>query len=265
MIGILDSGLGGLTVVNAVRKQLPGYDIIYFGDTARTPYGSKSAETIARYTLEGADFLVDRGATVLVVACSTASSAGIDQLKKKYNLPVFEVITPAVESALARTVKGYIGIIGTRATVDSGIYQQMILKKMPHANVYSAPCPLIVPLIEEGWTKRPETRMIIKKYLLPLKTRQIDTLILGCSHYPLLKDIIQQKAGRKVNVIDTSSTLASEIKNSLDPHTEIGKELTKNSHIRFFVSDITEQCHRIAEFILRRKVRLEPAGQELTP
>ena len=193
MIGIFDSGIGGLTVVRAIMDELPGYDLVYFGDTARTPYGTKSRQTVIDYSLQNTEFLIKQGAKMIVMACNTASSVATESLKKNFNLPIYEVITPAVRLALEKTQKSVIGVIGTRATINSGIYEKKIKKQNPNARVYSAACPLLVPLVEEGWLKKPETRMIVKKYLHPLKVRQIDTLILGCTHYPILKSIIQQK------------------------------------------------------------------------
>lgn len=257
MIGIFDSGLGGLTVVKAVMEHLPGYDLTYFGDTARTPYGSKSAETVSGYARENTDFLIDKGARLIVVACNSASSVATDRLKSDYDVPVFEVITPAVDMALTATRKHAIGIIGTRATINSGVYQKKILKRDPGASVHTAPCPLLVPLVEEGWMKKPETRMIVKKYLLPLKTRQIDTLILGCTHYPLLKDIIQIKIGRRVTVIDSSVAVAQQIKAYIAAETGLGTDLPRNGTARFYVSDVTEQFKKIAPSMLKRKIRLE--------
>ncbi len=259
MIGIFDSGIGGLTAAKAIMDTLPGYDILYFGDTARSPYGSKSAAAIEKYTHESIDFLVSQGAGIIVVACHSASSTGIDHLKKKYDLPVFDIVTSSVCSALDLSKNRRFGVIGTRVTVDSGIYERTILKKMPDAKVYSAACPLLVPLIEEKRLKKPETRMIVKKYLSPLKVRQIDTLIPACNHYPLLEDIIQEKIGKKVAMVDPSFALASRVKAVIDQKPSEIKKLSKTGDIRFFVSDITGHFKNLAQFILDRKVALEPA------
>ena len=212
MIGIFDSGLGGLTVARAIMEQLPGYDIIYLGDTARTPYGPKSPETVIRYAIQNTDFLLGRGAKIIVVACNTASSVATDPLGQQFDVPIFEVVTPAVELSINVSKKSSIGVIGTRATINSGVYERRIKERLSDAKVYSAACPLLVPLVEEGWMKKPETRMIVKKYLHPLKVRQIDTLILGCTHYPLLKKTIQHKIGKRVNIIDSSDAIAEKIK-----------------------------------------------------
>jgi glutamate racemase len=257
MIGIFDSGLGGLTVVRAMMKQLPEYDIVYFGDTARTPYGTKSRETVIGYSYENTDFLVKMGAKIIIIACNTASSVATHKLSEKYNLPIFEVITPAIENALAATKKNKIGVIGTRATINSNIYEQKILEQHPEANVYSNACPLLVPLVEEGWLTKPETRMIVKKYLSPLKGKQIDTLILGCTHYPLLKDIIQPKIGKQVKIIDSSVAMASQIQAYLKRSPEIEASLSKNGKSIFYVSDITDQFRHTAQKILKKNIHLE--------
>jgi glutamate racemase len=257
MIGIFDSGIGGLTVVKSLMEKLPGYDMIYFGDTARTPYGTKSPETVVRYALENTDFLLKQGAKLIVMACNTASSVAAVRVAEDYDIPIFEVVTPATENAVKISNRLTIGVIGTRATVKSGIYEHKIMALKPDAKVYSAACPLLVPLVEEGWMKKPETGMIIKKYLQPLKVRQIDTLILGCTHYPLLKDTIQRKIGKRVHIIDSSIAIAENVKFFLDTHPEVDGQLSKNNAFRLFVSDITEQFEKTARNTLRRNVHLE--------
>ncbi len=258
MIGIFDSGIGGLTVVRAIMDQLPGYDIVYFGDTARTPYGNKSSRTVIDYSLENTRFLLEQGAKLIVMACNTASSVATDALQSRFDLPIYEVITPAVSLAVDSSRKGVIGVIGTRATIASGIYEKKIREKAPEARVHSAPCPLLVPLVEEGWMKKPETRMIVKKYLHPLKTRQIDTLILGCTHYPLLKSVISHKIGRKVSIIDSSVALAGEIKTYLNDNPRADAALSKNSRAEFFVSDITRQFEKTARSVIKQPITLKP-------
>ncbi len=256
MIGIFDSGIGGLTVVRAVMKALPGYDIVYFGDTARTPYGNKSSTTVIEYSLQNTEFLITQGAKLIVMACNTASSVATEALKQNFNLPIHEVISSAVKDALNATRKSIIGVIGTRATIASGIYEKKIKEADPSARVFSAACPLLVPLVEEGWLKKPETRMIVKKYLYPLKVRQIDTLILGCTHYPLLKSIIQHKIGKKVRIIDSSISVADEIKSVIAASPELDEGLSKTGTAKFFVSDLTPQFKTTAAFVLRQPIDL---------
>jgi len=256
MIGIFDSGIGGLTVVRAIMDALPGYDIIYFGDTARTPYGNKSSDTVIEYSLQNTDFLINQGAKLIVMACNTASSVATDAVKKNFDIPIHEVISSAVKQSLKATRKSIIGVIGTRATISSGVYERKIKEANPETKVFSAACPLLVPFVEEGWLKKPETRMIVKKYLHPLKVKQIDTLILGCTHYPLLKSIIQHKIGRKVHIIDSSISVAEEIKNFLSASPETEKLLSRNGTAKFFVSDLTQQFKITAAEVLRRPIDL---------
>jgi glutamate racemase len=257
MIGIFDSGIGGLTVVRALMAGIPGYDLVYFGDTARTPYGTKSAETVRGYTLENIDFLLNQGAKMIVMACNTASSVATAQVLAKFKVPIFEVITPAVELALKLSKNLRFGVIGTRATIKSGIYEKSIIRKNPTARVYSAACPLLVPLVEEGWLKTRETAMIVKKYLHPLKDKRIDTLILGCTHYPLLNPCIQTKIGRRVAVVDSSLSIAEKIREFIENHVETAANLTQRGGLRIFVSDVTDQFERLAGMTLKTKVHLE--------
>jgi len=243
--------------VRAFTEHLSGYDIIYFGDTARTPYGNKSPETVVKYALEDTDFLLNKGAELIVMACNTASSIATARVSETYDIPVFEVITPAVELAIKASKTFRIGVIGTRATINSGIYEKKIKEINADAKVYSVACPLLVPLVEEGWLNKPETRMIVKKYLHPLKVRQIDTLILGCTHYPILNRIIQEKIGKRVNIIDSSLAVADRVKSFLNNHSEIEGLLSKKGDTRFFVSDITSQFEKTAKHILKKTVSLE--------
>ena len=257
MIGIFDSGVGGLTVARAIMQQTPGYDIVYFGDTARTPYGTKSAETVIDYTVSNIEFLLSRGAKLIVIACNTASSVATAPVLKQFSVPIFEVITPAVELAVQASKNLNFGIMGTRATITSGIYETKIIENQPQARVYSVACPLLVPLVEEGWLDKAETAMIVKKYLQPLKTRQIDTLILGCTHYPLLKKVIQRKIGKRVHLIDSSISVSNSVKAFLAANRQIDRRLGRNDRLTLFVSDVTDQFKKIAEMTLKTKITLE--------
>jgi glutamate racemase len=257
MIGIFDSGIGGLTVAHAVMEMLPEYDILYFGDTARTPYGTKSRDTIREYAFQDTDFLLKNGAKLIVMACNTAASMAGEAVSQKFDAPIFEVVTPAVALAVDITRKGCIGVIGTRATINSGMYQKKIIERSPSAKVWSVPCPLLVPLVEEGWLNKPETRMIVKKYLHPLKMRQIDTLILGCTHYPVLRDVIQRKIGKRVRVIDSSAAVAQTVSHFLKDHPDMDAEMSRGRGSRFFVSDVTPQFEKIAKSILKKNIRMD--------
>jgi glutamate racemase len=257
VIGIFDSGIGGLTVAHAFMTQLPGYDFVYFGDTARLPYGNKSPQTVIEYALQDTEFLLKKGAQIVVMACNTASSVAAEDVRKQFDVPLFDVVTPAVSRAVAVSRSGRIGVIGTRATINSEIYPQKIRNLAPDAKVYSTACPLLVPLVEEGWLKKPETHMIVKKYLLPLKVRQIDTLILGCTHYPLLSGIIQRKIGKKVTIIDSSTGVANAVKTFLENNPRLDRRLSKNGDIQLFVSDITDQFKQIARKTMKQPISLE--------
>jgi glutamate racemase len=257
MIGVFDSGIGGLTVVKALRERLPDHDILYFGDTARTPYGNKSPATVIQYALEDTRFLLDRGAQMVIMACNTASSVAPKAVSAKYDVALFEVITPAVAMALKHSRAGRIGVIGTRATVASDVYKEQIAALRPEARVYSAACPLLVPLVEEGWLKKPETAMIVKKYLYPLKVRRIDTLILGCTHYPLLKPVIQRKIGKRVQIVDSSLSVAGEVQRFLEERPDVDARLAKTGQIHIAVSDITPQFEKIARATIKCSVSLE--------
>jgi glutamate racemase len=257
MIGIFDSGVGGMTVARAVETLLPDYQIVYYGDLARTPYGSKSHEAIIEYSIDNTKFLLEHGARVIIVACNSAASVASDILRQQFDVPVFEVITPAVERAVASTVTGNIGIIGTRATIRSGIYDQKIKQQVPEYRVFSKACPLLVPLVEEGWINARETKMILRKYLAPLKQKQIDTLVLGCTHYPLLKDLIRHRIGKnRIRLIDSSIEVALTLKRHISENPDFDKTLHRGSENKYFVSDLTKAAVAIAEEIFGRHINL---------
>jgi len=262
-IGVFDSGIGGLTVVREIKQLLPAQPLIYFGDTARTPYGTKSPETIIQYAREDTRFLLEHGAGILVIACHSAASTATSALRQEFSEPIFEVVTPSIEQALALTRRKIIGLIGTRATVTSGVYEKAIYARLPDTKVYGQACPLLVPLVEEGWLKARETRMIVKKYLRPLKNRQIDTLILGCTHYPLLKRIIREKMGKKVKIVDPSAEIARAVYSYLETKDQLSEE-SHGREDRFFVSDLTPTTQEVVQCFLGRRVRLEKASMFVT-
>jgi len=253
MIGIFDSGIGGLTVVKEIFNLLPDYQIIYFGDTARTPYGTKGDKTIIKYAQQDAEFLKSHGAKLIIVACNTASAVAYDQLKKEFTLPLFEVITPAVAAAIQASINKKIGVIGTQATVASGIYQRLIKQKDDKIKVFSKACPLLVPLVEENWLTKPETKRILKSYLRPLKNKQIDTLILGCTHYPLLKKMIKEIMGKKVTIVDPAQATAQTVKDFLGQN----NIAVKGSDHQFFVTDINSKSKEVAQKWLNKKISLQ--------
>jgi len=257
MIGIFDSGLGGLTVVKEFFKKLPQYDVVYFGDTARTPYGNKGPEVIEQYAHEDAQFLLDKGADLIIIACNTVSSVAYPGLKKKFNLPIFEVINPAVTAAVKATKNKKIGVIGTRATVNSGMYEKLIKLKDKRIQVFSNPAPLLVPLVEENWLTKPETKMILKKYIYPLKLKQVDTLILGCTHYPFLEEIIGEKMGKNVILINSAKEVVKKVEEYLAANQAFEKKLKKTGQHQFYVSDLTSQAENLAKKWFDNKVKLE--------
>ena len=257
MIGIFDSGIGGMTVARAVERLLPGYPLLYFGDIARTPYGTKSPETIIDYSLRNTEFLVKKGAELIIIACNTASSVATERLRQEFQLPIIEVVTPAAEQAISRTKTGRIGIIGTRATVSSDIYNRIITGLRPQYKVFSQACPLLVPLVEEGWINKQETKMILRRYLKPLGDSQIDTLVLGCTHYPLLTELIQARIGRHVQLIDSSVEAARHLQRLISDQPDLVTKCDEATVEHFYyVSDLTESAKNVAAKIFGRPMEL---------
>jgi len=261
-IGVFDSGLGGLTVVFNLQKFFPEKDIVYFGDTARLPYGNKSPETIQDFARQNTRFLLSFRPEMVVVACHTVSALALKQLKAEFPLPIVGVISPAVKVALAKTRNGRIGIIGTIATVKSNSYPAEILKANPKVKVYGLACPLFVPLVEEGLFSGPLTEMAIAHYLKPLKEKKIDTLILGCTHYPLLKTAIAGFMGPKVKLVDPSEEVMPEI----TAHLKKGGWKTgaaQKSGLRIYLSDITPNFRKAATSFLKKELpRLKKVNVE---
>jgi glutamate racemase len=215
-IGVFDSGVGGLTVARALRDALPAERLVYFGDTARVPYGDKSARTVTAYSLEIAAALVGSGVKALVVACNTASALAVAAIRRAYpDLPVRGVVGPGARAAVSASPEGSIGVVGTRATIASRAYERAILDLAPSAQVHAAPCPLFVPLVEERWFDHPVTRLVIAEYLDPLLARGIDTLLLGCTHYPFLAPAIRSHAGPGVTVVDSATACAHAVREML--------------------------------------------------
>ena len=215
-IAVFDSGVGGLTVVSALRSELPGEDIVYLGDTARVPYGGKTRETIERYSEEIARMLVDDGAKVLVVACNTASALALAKLRELLNVPVVGVIDPGVEAALSTTRSGHIAVIGTKATIGSAAYEKELRAANPQIRVTSIACPLLVPLIEEGLLDDAITDAALERYLSPLHETDADTLVLGCTHYPLLASAIARVAGSQMTLVDSAANCARAVRGLLE-------------------------------------------------
>lgn len=247
-IGVFDSGLGGLTVLRALRELMPSENLIYYGDTAHVPYGSKSAQTVTRYSLDIASFLASKHAKLLVVACNTASSLALPALRRAVKIPVLGVISPGAQAAAGCTRNRRVGIIGTEATIKSGKYRDEIKKNDPRIRVYGLPCPLFVPLVEEGWWDNEIASLTAKNYLSPLRNSGIDTLILGCTHYPVLKPLIQRAMGPKVRLVDSASAMAEQVREKLG---ETGMQRTggKGKTV-FYASDDPNRFRRMAKNLL---------------
>ncbi len=240
MIGIFDSGVGGLTVAREIINKLPNNKIIYFGDTARYPYGTKSANLITKYSIQNVKFLLSQGAKIIIVACNSASAVAADKLKKRFpSIPIFEVITPAVTNAQKVTINNKIGVIGTQATIKTDIYNKKISHKKNGYIIFNQACPLFVPLAEEGWIDTKATKIIADTYLLPLKKKGIDTLILGCTHYPLLRKVIQKSIGRKVKLVDPAENTALAVKKFIRENKDVAHKLKLNKKHQFYFSDIS--------------------------
>ena len=248
-IGVFDSGIGGLTVVKALIEELPGESIVYFGDTARVPYGTKSKSTIVRFSLENVEFLLRFGVKCIVIACNTSSSWALPTLRKYFKVPVLGVIRPGALAAVRATRSKRVGVIGTSATIKSGAYAAAIKRIDPEVQVVSASCPLFVPLVEEGWTSGPVCEAAIRHYLEPLRAEAIDTLILGCTHYPLLAPAIQEVVGPGVTLVDAARQTALEVRGILSGAETLAK-VNGTPRYRFFVTDEPGHFNRIGNRFL---------------
>lgn len=253
-VGVFDSGIGGLTVVKRIASALPEENIVYFGDTARVPYGSKSNATVIEYSLQDARFLMSKNVKAIVVACNTASAIALSELRKNFNVPVIGMIEPGAKMAVKESKTGRIGVIGTRATVSNHAYSNAIKSLNPDAIVFEKACPLFVPLAEEGWINHKATYDIAEEYLEDLRKLEIDTLVLGCTHYPILAEVIQKVIGDNVKLIDSGIASAEVVKQEID---RIG--LKTNSfgigYQDFFVSDIPTKFTEVAEIFLGNPVK----------
>ena len=249
-IGIFDSGVGGLTVVNEIIRALPNEEIIYFGDTARVPYGSKTAETVTKFSRQIVRFLLSKEVKAIVIACSTASSNSFETLRNEFAIPMVEVISPGVEDCAHVTRNKTVGVIGTEATIRSGRYETLLQGKIPGVRVYSKACPLFVPLAEEGWTHNTVARMTAEIYLQELLDKEIDCLILGCTHYPLLYDCISDIIG-PARIINAAESTARKLKAFL-AHNEMENRERKDITHCFYVSDNTKKFSRICNLVLRQ-------------
>lgn len=251
MIGVFDSGVGGLTVLGAIRRRLPGCPTVYLGDTARVPYGTKSPDVVVRYSRNNAAHLLRHGIEMLVVACNTASAHALEVLQRELPIPVVGVVEPGVDEAVRLSPEGRIGVIGTEGTVASGAYQRRIVERLGREAVVARPCPLFVPLAEEGWTDGEVPVAVAERYLGDLRGR-IDTLVLGCTHYPLLREAIAQVLGPEVRLVDSGSAVAEAVARKLDERGRLGAgapaalgAAAPPAH-RIFVTDIPSRFEEVA-------------------
>jgi glutamate racemase len=273
-IGVFDSGVGGLTVFHALERVLPNERLFYLGDTARVPYGPKSAETVVRYGLEAARFLRKHDVKAVVVACNTVSAVAIDAVAEESSVPTVGVILPGARRAVRVSRTGRVGVIGTRATVASEAYPRAILSLRGDAEVFSQACPLFVPLAEEGWTDDDVASAVAQRYLATLKRSGVDTLVLGCTHYPLLKPTIQRVMGDAVTLVDSAEAVADEVRQWLASDTVLAAppraEEAGGGH-RFYVTDAPAPFQTVAERFLGRpmgllgRARLETQDAENAP
>jgi glutamate racemase len=252
-IGVFDSGIGGLTVVSALRTLLPNESIFYLGDTARVPYGGKSASTVQRYSLEIASILLEENAKTVVVACNTASALALSQLTESVPVTVTGVILPGAQAAIAATRTGHVGVIGTRATIKSGAYERALRSLDPNVRVTARACPLLVPLIEEGWLNRPITDQIIMQYLRPIVDEGIDTLVLGCTHYPLLRVAMARLLGDTITLVDSAQNCANAVRELLIRE-NISTAETGGGSLQVALTDRPDNFLRVAREALRLDV-----------
>ncbi|PLX87055.1 MAG: glutamate racemase [Desulfuromonas sp.] len=243
-IGVFDSGVGGLTVLRELQRQLPYEPLVYLGDTARVPYGTKSPQTVLRYAQEAARFLTAQRVKLLVVACNTASAVALSTLAETYRLPVVGVIEPGACRALDVSRNRRIGVIGTEGTIRSGAYERALKASDPTVEVYAVSCPLFVPLAEEGWMNHPSAEMIAADYLAPLLNQGVDTLVLGCTHYPLLKQTLQRVAGPDVQLIDSAEETAKVVAGELYSRS-LQRSAAESLPPRYFVTDIPDRFERV--------------------
>jgi glutamate racemase len=250
-IGIFDSGVGGLTVFRAVEQRLPRESLIYLGDTARIPYGVRSASTIERYALECANFVQSRGVKAIVIACNTASALAANYLRSKCSVPVIGVIRPGSRRAVEQTRTGHIGVIATEATVASGAYERAMTSLRSGLEVTSRACPLFVPLAEEGWVDHPVTFQVAEEYLAELRLAGVDTLVLGCTHYPILRPVIEKTLGDQITYVDSGEAVAETLAQLLEDEGLACQDDSKRSD-EFYVTDSAVRFRRVAELFLGR-------------
>ena len=252
-IGVFDSGIGGLTVLKELTALLPGEDFIYLGDTARLPYGTKSNEVIVRYSRENTEFLLAKGIKLLVVACNTSSAVALGEIASHTMVPVIGVIEPGARAAVKASRTGKIGVIGTEATIGSGAYTRAIQSLRPRAEIYTRACPLLVPLVEEGWTDNEIAERTVAHYLESLKASGIDTLLLGCTHYPLLRGLFERVLGTRVKIVDSAIATAAAVREKL-AGLKLGRRGASAGAQSFFVTETPDRFVRVGRRFIGPRV-----------
>jgi glutamate racemase len=254
-IGIFDSGIGGLTVVEQIHRVMPHEDLVYLGDTARVPYGTKSPATVIRFACEDTAFLLRRNVKAVVVACNTASAWALPTLEKRFDVPIFGVIAPGVAAAINQSKSRRIGVIGTSATIRSQAFYRCIRSRVGAAFVVGKACPLLVPLVEEGWIEHPVTKRVLQEYLRPLLREKIDTLVLGCTHYPLLKRLMRQIVLSRVKLVDSAETCAEDLAARLASLGLLCRGRRRTGKIQPFVTDEAERFQELSSRFLKAKIQ----------
>jgi glutamate racemase len=252
-IGVFDSGIGGLTVVGSLMRKLPEESIVYFGDTARVPYGIKSSEVVREYALEDAAFLMQQGVKMIVVACNTVSAVAMDLLREKFSVPVVGMIDTGTRIAARTTRNGRVGVIGTLATIASGSYEKALMEKENVEEVVSKACPLFVPLAEEGWGNHKVSRLVAKEYLEIYRSLDIDTMIMGCTHYPILKEVIREAVGESVFLVDSGDAAAEEVAGVLGEK-DLLNDLKDEPQHEYYVSDVPQRFRELGEIFLGKNL-----------
>jgi len=252
-IGIFDSGLGGLTVLKEIMRLLPGESAVYFGDSGRAPYGTKSAETVEKYTFQNIRFLMSRDVKMIVMACNTASAICFESVRESFGVPVVEVIRPGAAAAAKETKTKKVGVIGTPATVNSGAYEKAINKIDASIKVISKACPLFVPLVEEGWWNNDIARMVAREYLAPMKGEGIDALVLGCTHYPLLQEVIEKAIDSGVRLVSSATEAAKAVRRTVDEN-GMRREDEIGPTYRYYTSDNVGKFESLGGVILSRVI-----------
>lgn len=260
-IGVFDSGFGGLSILKVIEKVLPDYEYIYLGDTARTPYGTRSKEVVYQFTLQAVEFLFKQDCEIIIIACNTASADALRRIQQEYvathfpNRRVLGVLVPAAEEAVARTKNKRIGVLATAGTVRSDAFLQEIQKLDPKTKVFQKPAPLLVPLVEEGEHRSKAAELILRTYVKRLLEKKVDTIILGCTHYGYLESVIRKIVGKNVRVISEGKIVARKFADYLERHPEIQNKLSRKTKITFYTTDITEQFQRLGSSFFGRPIK----------